>query len=157
MVLPWVDLKIPISKTRLKITFWESHPDLPSHNELRIDSITVQWKGWHVLIGPWWCHQMDIFSNYWPFVRGIHRSPVNSPHKGQWRGALMFSFICTRINGWVNNQEAGDSRRYHAHYDVTVMYSVDSLRFDAPWYSAETKNDYHFTSYIINTHPLQCW
>ena len=25
-----------------------------------------------------------------PFVRGIHRSPMNSPHKGQWRGALMF-------------------------------------------------------------------
>ena len=32
------------------------------------------------------------FSRYWPFVQGIHRSPVNSPHKGQWRGALMFSF-----------------------------------------------------------------
>ena len=31
---------------------------------------------------------------YWPFVRGIHRSPVNSPHKGQWHGALMFSLIC---------------------------------------------------------------
>ena len=30
------------------------------------------------------------FPHYWPFVRGIHRSPVN-PHKGQWRGALMFS------------------------------------------------------------------
>ena len=30
------------------------------------------------------------FPRYWPFVRGIHRSPVNSPHKGQWRGALMF-------------------------------------------------------------------
>ena len=30
---------------------------------------------------------------YWPFVRGIHRPPVNSPHKGQWRGALMFSLI----------------------------------------------------------------
>ena len=29
---------------------------------------------------------------YWPFVRGIHRSPVNSPHKCQWRGGLMFSF-----------------------------------------------------------------
>ena len=29
---------------------------------------------------------------YWPFVRGIHRSPVNSPHKGQWRKALMFSW-----------------------------------------------------------------
>ena len=43
---------------------------------------------------PWWRHQMEHFPRYWPFVRGIHRSPVNSPHKGQWRGALMFSLIC---------------------------------------------------------------
>ena len=28
------------------------------------------------------------------FVRGTHRSPLNSPHKGQWRGALMLSLIC---------------------------------------------------------------
>ena len=34
------------------------------------------------------------FPRYWPFVWGIHRSPVNSPHRGQWRGALMFSLIC---------------------------------------------------------------
>ena len=50
-----------------------------------------------------------------------HRWPVNSPHKGQQRGALMFSFICAWINGWVNNREAGDLRRHRAHYDVTVM------------------------------------
>ena len=61
------------------------------------------------------------FPRYWPFVRGIHRSPVNSPHKGQWRGALIFSLICVWINGWVNNREAGDLRRYRAHYDVSVM------------------------------------
>ena len=48
---------------------------------------------------------------YWPFVRRIHWSPVNSPHKGQWRGTLMFSLICTSINSWVNNREAGDLRR----------------------------------------------
>ena len=42
------------------------------------------------------------FPRYWTFIRGIHRSPVNSPHKGQWRWALMFSFIYTWINGWVN-------------------------------------------------------
>ena len=59
------------------------------------------------------------FPRYWPFVWGIHRSPVNSPHKGQWRGALMFSLIC--INGWVNNGEAGDLRRHRSHYDVIVM------------------------------------
>ena len=52
----------------------------------------------------------------------IHRSPVNSPHKVQWRRALMFSLICAKINGWVNNGKAGDLRRHRAHYDITVMY-----------------------------------
>ena len=61
------------------------------------------------------------FPRNWPFVRGIHRSPVNSLHKGQWRGALMFTLICARINDWVNNRGAGDLRRYRAHYDVIVM------------------------------------
>ena len=61
------------------------------------------------------------FPHYWPFVWGIHRSPVNSPHKGQWHGALMFSLICAWINGWVNNGEAGDLRCHCTHYDLTVM------------------------------------
>ena len=39
------------------------------------------------------------FPRFWPFVRGIHGSPVNSPHKGQWRGALMFSLNSAWING----------------------------------------------------------
>ena len=73
-------------------------------------------------------HHMMTSSNgnilrviYWPFVRWIHRSPVNSPHKGQWRGALMFSLICSWINGWSNNVEAGDLRWHRAQYDVIVM------------------------------------
>ena len=61
------------------------------------------------------------FPRYWPFVRGIHRFPVNSPHKGQWGGALMFSLICAWTNRWVNNREAGDLRRHQARYDVSVM------------------------------------
>ena len=56
-----------------------------------------------------------------PFVRGIHRSPVNSPHKGQWREALMFSLSCSWTNGSVNNWGAGDLRSHRAHPDVTVM------------------------------------
>ena len=71
------------------------------------------------------CHDDVIkwkhFPRNWPFVRGIHRSPVNSPHKGQWRGALMFTLICARIYGWVNTREAGDLRRYRLHYDVIVI------------------------------------
>ena len=65
----------------------------------------------------------NTFPRYWPFVRGIHRSPVNYPHKCQWRGALMFSLICVGINGWGYNREAGDLRRHRAHYDVIVMWN----------------------------------
>ena len=36
----------------------------------------------------------------------------------------MFSLICVWINDWVNNREAGDLRRYRAHYDVIVMIRV---------------------------------
>ena len=82
------------------------------------------------------------FPRYWSFVRGIHRSTVNSPHKGQWRGALMFSLICARINGRVNNREAVDLRRHRAHYDVVVMnylfvswiqYSFKLFLFEKIW------------------------
>ena len=65
------------------------------------------------------------FPRHWTFVRGIHRSPVNSPHNGQWRGALMFSLICVWIKDWVNNREAGDLRRYRAHYGVIVMRATE--------------------------------
>ena len=61
------------------------------------------------------------FLRYRPFVWGIHWSPVNSPHKGQWRGALIFSLICVWTNGWVNYRGAGDLRRHSVHYDLIVM------------------------------------
>ena len=53
--------------------------------------------------------------------------PVNSPHKDQWRGTLLFSLICVWINGWVNNREAGDLRRHRGHYDVSVMSIIYSI------------------------------
>ena len=57
---------------------------------------------------PWWRHQMETFSESLAICAGNSPAPVNSPHKGQWRGALMFSLICVWINDWVNNREAGD-------------------------------------------------
>ena len=62
-----------------------------------------------------WRHQMETFSALLAICAG------NSPHEGQWRGALMFSVICVWINDWVNNREAGDLTRYRAHYDVIVL------------------------------------
>ena len=96
-----------------------------SANNTRVD--TVQRKTWQYLkVNQQFCLHHDVikwkhFPRYWPFVRGIHRSPVNSPHKGQWRGALMFYLFCAWINGWVNNGKAGDLRRHRTHYDLTVM------------------------------------
>ena len=62
---------------------------------------------------------METFSALLAFCAG--NSPVNSPHKGHWRRALMFLWSAPSINAWVNNREAGDLRHHRAHYDVIVM------------------------------------
>ena len=77
-----------------------------------------------------------FFWRNWPFVRKIHRSRVNSPHEGQWRGALVFSLICVWINAKVNNREAGDLRHHRAHNDVIVI-------------NAHQLNKYQWASYQI--------
>ena len=112
----WIQLTI----SRHWFRHWHGAEQAASHclNQWRSSLLTH--------IGVIRCDHDDVikwkhFPRYWPFVRGIHRSPVNSPHKGQWRGALMFSLICVWINGWVNNRKAGDLRRYRVHFDVTVM------------------------------------
>ena len=71
-------------------------------------------------LGTWWRHQMETFSALLAFCEGNHRSPMDPPHRGQCRGALMFSLICAWTNGWANNRDAGDLRRNRAHYYVTV-------------------------------------
>ena len=87
-----------------------------------------------VVIGnTWWRHQMETFSALLAICAGNSPVPVNSPHKGQWRGALMFSLICVWINGLVNNHEAGDLRRYCVHCDVTVMVTFHMTSFILLW------------------------
>ena len=72
-----------------------------------------------ILFEPF-CPGLDLFNLMMTSSNGsIFRV---TGHLCQWRGALMFSLICAWINNWENNCEAGDSRHYHAHYDVIVMY-----------------------------------
>ena len=118
-----------------------------------------------------WRHLMETLSALLAFVRGIHRSHVNSPNKGQWRRALMFSLICAWINGWVNNRKAGDWRLHRAHYDVTVMLLgiyIEPMCLESPgnkqpespgnnmgtpWFSASyfRKHEYIFMHHICTT------
>ena len=121
--------------------------------------VRTSWKSEHkIMMTP---SNGNIFSRSWPFVWGIHRSPVNSPHKGQWRGALTFSLICTWINGWVNNRKAGNLRRHRAHYDVTIMSSSHSAlnlpnNWLIKWRAWNTLCSNH-TSAIYGTGPARHW
>ena len=99
---------------------------LPNVNEKKV---------WHDNVIKW-----KHVPPYWYFVRGIHRSPVNSLHKGQWRGALMFSLICVRITGWANNREAGDLRRHRTLHDVIVMICLKKYLTNTRWWIWTYKN-----------------
>ena len=95
----------------------------------------------------WW--NGNIFHVTGPFVRGIHRSSVNFPHKGQWRGAFMLSLIRAWINGWVNNRDTGDLGRHRAHYDVIVMqrcwiaiYEICPRERSRPWMMPSSHNEF---------------
>ena len=94
------------------------------------NSFTLTSPGWRWLFienhTSWWRHQMEAYSPLLAICAGNSPVPVNFPHKGQWRGALMFPLICTWINGWVNSREAGDLRRHSAHYDVIIMISFNA-------------------------------
>ena len=97
-------------------------------NELKYECtcniFLILWSGRSMMTSSNW----NISTSLAIYVRGIHRSPVNSPHKSQWRRDLMVSLVCSWINGWVNSREAGDLGCYRAHYDVIVMAS-DSIAY----------------------------
>ena len=54
----------------------------------------------------------------------VGNSPVTGefPSQGPVSRSFDVSFDLRPKNGWVNNGEAGDLRRYRAHYDAIVMY-----------------------------------
>ena len=70
----------------------------------------------------WWRHQMETLSALLVLCDG--NPPVTSwfpSHKGQWRGAWIFSSICAWTNVFAKNQDPADLRRHRTHYDVRVM------------------------------------
>ena len=129
-VTMWRLLSLAEPMTRMIPDHHQRHPDQHRHRHRQQQQQELHCHRYPLLIGgrnklyiiSWWRHQWKNFPLY--FVRGIHRWPVDSPHRGQWRGALMFSFICICTNGWANNRGVGDLRRHCAYYDVTVMITT---------------------------------
>ena len=126
----WLNLHCIWPVSNRNITFWENNfrkrnSIFLNYPVLRDNPVTASiWSLHSSLPEPrsWWRHQMETCSASLAICAG--NSPVTGEfaHKGQWRGAFTFSLICTWINGWVNNREAGDLRRHRAHYDVTVLW-----------------------------------
>ena len=118
-----IHFDIGISQT----LFHHNKKDISSYH---IPYIITQWRyPYHTTESMMTSSSGNIFRVPGHLWGGIHRPTVNSPHKGkvfqhkgQWRGALMFSLICALMNDWVKNREAGDLRRHRTHYDVTVIH-----------------------------------
>ena len=89
-----------------------------------------------------------VYSALLALCAGNSPVPVNSPHNGQWRRALMLSLICVWINDWVNNHEAGDLRRHRGHYDVNVMWRwfIVCKLYKSLWFLIRTK---HTSSWLF--------
>ena len=85
IVLLWTINMEADGRTKLSCSPFSCFPWSKSHDDV------IKWKH---------------FPRCWPFVRGIHQSQVNSPHKGQWRGTLMFSLICA-LNKRLSKQMWG--------------------------------------------------
>ena len=79
-------------------------------------------RAWHQICHKaWWRYQMETFSALLAICAG------NSSVLGEFlaqrpvtRG-FDFSLICVWINGWVDNRESGDLRRYRVYYVVIIM------------------------------------
>ena len=95
-------------------TSWDHNPNI-------LQKYTRHKTAWLFCLTVMTSSNGNIFHVSSLFVRGIHRSLVNSPHKGQWRGSLIFSLICVWANPSANHRDAADLRGHRAHYDVTIM------------------------------------
>ena len=113
------------------------------------------WLWQHSL--SWWRHQIQTFSALLPFVRGIYRSPVDSPHKGQWRGALMFSLIWRWTNDWANSRDAGDLKCHRARYDVIVIWKWCHGQFIMHYNSAGNVYDSKHALNVLETSVILLW
>ena len=101
------------------------------------------WNHWAMFMnGSWWRHQLEFFSASLTFCVCHALVTGEFPHKGQWRGTLIFSLICVRINGWVKNHETADLGCLRAHYDVIVMW-IDQLTCMAQAFSRNEEHEWY--------------
>ena len=99
-----------VSYPNFKLMWWSDFHTFVFHDDV------IKWKH---------------FPRYWPFVRGIHRSPVNSPHKGQWRWRTFDVYFDLHLNKRLSKQSwCWWFETLSSPYDVTLMSN-----FKLMWWS----------------------
>ena len=94
-----------------------------------LDLFISQISGWDLLeFGITHTYHDDVikwkqFPRYCPFVQGIHRSPVDSPHKGivTWTFDVLLS---VRTNCWTKTWLAGNLTRRGGHLTLPQFDNV---------------------------------
>ena len=86
------------------------------NGENYVDPQTTSWEGIdkHKLMTNW--SHGNIFRVTGPLCGGIQRSPRNSPHKVQWRGALIFFHL------YLNKQLSKQSRHWWFEYPTCSLW-----------------------------------
>ena len=74
---------------------------------------TRGWQPSSLHITLWWRHQIETVSRYWAFVRGFHRSSVDSPHKGSITPAMIYSFMSVYVP-YIKNLQQNQKFIWHS-------------------------------------------
>ena len=94
------------------------------------------WGSWWIFDKSWWRHQIEaFFSRDWPFVRAIHRSSVDFPHKGQWREPLMFvlMYACIKFQETVDLFGTPLCSLWR-HWNVLLNVRHKIISYKVPWW-----------------------
>ena len=121
----------------------------------------------HLIIIISW-HGCKHFPNDWPFARGIHRSPVDSPHKGPVTISLMLSLMLTWTRCWTNSQVAIDFRCHVAYVTslqwqktqkAQIIFLILGLYFYFPydWHTKVAVVSWYHQSPLIPVHYGTWW
>ena len=71
-----------------------------------------------------WRHQMETFSS--SLTSCVGNSPFTGEFPSQKPGMRSFD-VFFGLHSWVNNRMAGELKRHHTHYDVTLMFTNTAI------------------------------
>ena len=99
-------------------------------------SVTSEQNGTQLLLHHDNVIKWKHFPHYWPFVRLIHRSPVNSPSKGRWCffDLRLYKRLSKQFRWWFETSSRSLWRHYYDKYFIrNGRWIADAITCPRPW------------------------